>query len=177
MTARACLRRLEVRCLVQLQLGQFADIQTGFYRGIKDVHEDKSDRGDINPHVPDANGQIYCAVSQRTDDESPYTAYKPANQLDGRPISELADTSPQSPLKPAFQAANTVDLPSPIPESLRIRNSGPGRDYPRNKHAMSWNNYDAREAISPPSTLSSSISPTSGKHKVSPELATDFWTR
>jgi len=175
MTVRAYLPHSEVRRPFTSS-NQYTDIRTGFYRGIKDIHEDKDDHEEPSLHVPDANGQIYRAVSQHND-HGPYTAYKPLHQLDGRPISELADTSLHSPRSSVVRTAHTIDPPSPIPDSLRIRTTGADEDGVRGKHAMSWNNYDAREAVSPPSTLSSSISPKSAKHQVSPELATDFWTR
>lgn len=86
-----------------------------------------------------------------------------AAQLDGRPIyspSEMPDTSTEASLRRT--SANTSFVKS-------VQTGGQG------SHIMSWNNYDAREAVSPPSDLSSSISP----KDVSPESdrTSSRWTR
>ena len=129
--------------------------RTGFYRGTDDHHGEKqSSEVPITISAPD--GRAYHYLDNDSPESSPVK--NRISQLDGSPISELADTSPSHPH--GFVAQPQYIAYSPARISTRVSPITPTCDGNlQSQHTMSWNKYDASESSSPPSNLTSNASP------------------
>jgi len=129
------------------------DNLAGFYRGVDEQHAEKTSSADDGP-LSESNGHTYESLDNEAPESSP--GKNRISQLDGSPISELADTSPAHPH--GFTAQPQYIAYSPARHSARVSPITPtDGDDTRRHHAMSWHNYNALEADSPPSRLTSNV--------------------
>lgn len=129
--------------------------RVGFYRGTDEQHGEKHN-SEIPVTTSASDGHAYQYLDNDSSEPSPVK--NRISQLDGSPISELADTSPVHPH--GFVAQPQYIAYSPARNSTKVSPVTPTGDGSlRSQHAMSWNNYDASEANSPSSNLASNASP------------------
>jgi len=144
----------------------------GFYRGVDDQHAEKASHANDTP-ISRPDGYTYQALDKESPE--PLPDKNRISQLDGSPISELADTSPIHPH--GFTAQPQYIAYSPAHNSARVSPITPtDSDNTRRRHAMSWNYYDASEANSPPSRLTSNVSPKTSDPETNPDSRRGTWS-
>ncbi|GAB7342535.1 hypothetical protein MBLNU457_g0717t2 [Dothideomycetes sp. NU457] len=127
----------------------------GFYRGTDDQHAEKQN-ADVPGITSASDGHTYQYLD--TDSSEPSPAKNRISQLDGSPISELADTSPVHPH--GFVAQPQYIAYSPARNSTKVSPITPTGDGAlRSQHARSWQDYAASGTNSPAPNLTSNASP------------------
>jgi len=103
----------------------------GFYRGVDAQHAGEASRVDNTP-LSNSDGHEYQALDKESSESSPDK--NRISQLDGSPISELADTSPNHPH--GFTAQPQYIAYSPARNSARVSPITPtDSDSTRRQHA------------------------------------------